>query len=73
MVIKKKTELNIENLNLMSNAIRILSMDAVEKANSGHPGMPMGMSDVATILFSIASFFTWSYTWYKTPLLLHRG
>ena len=35
----------------MSNAIRFLSMDAVEKANSGHPGMPMGMSDVATILF----------------------
>lgn len=36
----------------MANAIRALSMDAVEKANSGHPGMPMGMADVATILFS---------------------
>ena len=35
----------------MSNAIRALSMDAVEKANSGHPGMPLGMSDVATILY----------------------
>ncbi|MBU6235158.1 MAG: transketolase [Alphaproteobacteria bacterium] len=35
-----------------SNAIRALSMDAVEKANSGHPGMPMGMADVATVLFS---------------------
>lgn len=36
----------------MANAIRVLSMDAVEAANSGHPGMPMGMADVATALFT---------------------
>ena len=37
--------------NELANCIRFLSVDAVEKANSGHPGMPMGMADVATILF----------------------
>ena len=37
---------------LMANAIRALAMDAVEQAKSGHPGMPMGMADVATVLWS---------------------
>ena len=36
----------------MANASRALAMDAVQAANSGHPGMPMGMADVATVLYS---------------------
>ncbi|HEU0216218.1 MAG TPA: transketolase, partial [Stellaceae bacterium] len=40
------------HLRHMANALRALAMDAVEQAKSGHPGMPMGMADVATVLFS---------------------
>lgn len=41
-----------EQMTVMANAIRALAMDAVQKANSGHPGAPMGMADMATVLYS---------------------
>ncbi|MCK0068346.1 transketolase [Kordiimonas laminariae] len=49
----------------MANAIRALSMDAIQKANSGHPGMPMGMADVATVLFS--KFMNFDPAWPTWP------
>ena len=43
---------DLEKHHRMANAIRFLSMDAVEKAKSGHPGLPMGTADIATVLFT---------------------
>ncbi len=54
-----------ENHNNMANAIRALSMDAIQRANSGHPGMPMGMADVATVLFS--RFMRFDPSWPTWP------
>ena len=48
----------------LANCIRFLSIDAVQKANSGHPGMPMGMADVATVLFKeFLSFNPYNPNW----------
>src|ERR1700754_3440766 len=45
------TDTPTTNANLMANAIRALAMDAVQQANSGHPGAPMGMADIAVALW----------------------
>lgn len=49
--------LDVALLKKMANAVRFLSIDSVERATSGHPGLPMGMADVATVLFTQALTF----------------
>ena len=51
----------------MANAIRSLTIDSVERANSGHPGMPLGIADVATVLFNFFLKFDPEYP--KWPLI----
>jgi transketolase len=59
----------------MANAIRALSIDAVQKANSGHPGMPMGMADVMTMLYSeFLNFYPKDPAWpNRDRLILSAG
>ncbi|OEO31437.1 transketolase [Devosia insulae DS-56] len=55
---------NSAQANEMANAIRSLAMDAVEKANSGHPGLPMGVADIATVLFTKVMKFDPKHPWW---------
>lgn len=66
--------LTIDQLRDMSNAIRFLAADAVDQANSGHPGMPMGMADVATILWSkFLKFDASCPTWFDRDRFILSG
>ncbi len=62
---EKTIPVSAQRIREMANAIRALSMDAVEQANSGHPGMPMGMADVATVLFT--KFLKYDPEWPDWP------
>jgi len=68
------TELSLskDGVRRMANAIRALAMDAVEAAKSGHPGMPRGMADVATVLFTrFLKFDSSDPAWPELRLWVH--
>ena len=67
-----KTNLELKE---MSTALRMLSVDAIAKANSGHPGLPLGFADVATVLFSeFLKFSSKNPKWYdRDRFILSAG
>ncbi|WP_045808825.1 transketolase [Candidatus Neoehrlichia procyonis] len=64
-----------DNYAIMANSIRFLSVSAIQKAASGHPGMPLGMADVATILFhKFLKFSVKNYNWFnRDRFILSNG
>ena len=66
--------MNIEMLTKIANTVRGLSIDGVEKANSGHPGLPMGMADVGTVLFNeILKFNPQNPNWFNRDRFVLSG
>ena len=69
------TDPNTQNIDQLSaNTIRILSAEGVQKANSGHPGMPMGMADCAHVLWTkFMSFNPEVPDWINRDRFINRG
>jgi len=66
--------MNSESLKKIANTVRGLSIDGVEKANSGHPGLPMGMADVGTVLFNeILKFNPQNPDWFNRDRFILSG
>jgi len=66
--------MNSESLKKIANTVRGLSIDGVEKANSGHPGLPMGMADVGTVLFNeVLKFNPQNPDWFNRDRFVLSG